>query len=267
MSCLSKEAAERNRNGLKLSHHPLSGLIRCTYCNAQYYYRESKTTEQHIYHKFFKSKEQSCKTETKYLKAEIEKVFELAVYAVFSNTYEIGTFVSSYIKDIERRNVDSLNDRATLLGQIAKVDSGIVNLVNHIHKYGSDDAVAEKLNKSRAEKDALQVRLKAFDKNADSIKEDIAKVAVSFSDDALKAFKNAKDGATKRSIYLSLIERAEIKDNQVIILFKNGKLFSMRLQKDVDKIHIDIQFTDTFPHKAKIRNEKGDRRSQPCAFA
>ncbi len=46
---ISEIANRRNRNGINLSHHPLSALIRCSTCNAPYYYRHFKAGQQLAY--------------------------------------------------------------------------------------------------------------------------------------------------------------------------------------------------------------------------
>ncbi len=120
---ISELANRRNRNGINLSHHPLSALIRCSTCNAPYYYRHFKAGQQLAYnHHTDTPKQRQCKSLPRYLKKEIEQLFELTLYMILGNEDTIQAFLRNYTEQMQDKHQSTLSNIASLESERGKLN-------------------------------------------------------------------------------------------------------------------------------------------------
>ena len=254
---------QRNRNGIRLSQHPLSGIIRCADCNAQFYYRDLRY-QQYYSHNINNAKAKVCHNSPKYLPAAaLESLFANAYFEFISNTKEVEAYFKS-----EKRKADELT---------AEIDAQIVSTYKRIEQLRQEiDQLTDEYLSTKVVALRTNIQQRAIDKETSfkQVEDTLANLhtkKLSILEDANRLSEQSehdkfinrvgKSGFLKanpseeRNIYLSVIKSATVHDNMLTIELINSKRFDVQVTPKKGNVPSSFASVKMY-YKGKFQSEK-----------
>ena len=227
-SKISILAAERNRNGYKSADHQLTGIVRCSACNSQYFYwRNAERTKFYYKHHASSTRERQCKQIPKCINAKaFENLFELCTLITLFSVFETESYVKKQLRQIEDNSREALLTSKDLIAQRAKIIAAIERLLDAVETQGASPEIRDRLSKRQAERQEIDDRLRLHENQSAKAKQDILELQIAFGTDTAQALREA-NGDVKRRLYISLLESASVKNGVLTLVYRNGKTFSI----------------------------------------
>ena len=262
-SKISILAAERNRNGYKSADHQLTGIVRCSACNSQYFYwRNAERTKFYYKHHASSTRERRCKQIPKCINAKaFENLFELCTLITLFSVFETESYVKKQLRQIEDNSREALLTSKDLIAQRAKIIAAIERLLDAVETQGASPEIRDRLSKRQAERQEIDDRLRLHENQSAKAKQDILELQIAFGTDTAQALREA-NGDVKRRLYISLLESASVKNGVLTLVYRNGKTFSIGIPQRSNTIaEIQMSFPYAVEHHLRVMTVEGRHRS------